>query len=618
MMKRYGGLAVILGGAAFLTLPESSPVLNAQFIDPCAGVLVSADSGILRSALRAATGVKTPGLDPDPRGRHLDELWKHRMAVSRRPRGIAPYEGASEDRGEIAVLQDAGDLVTRANPFDLADAAVRFRSNASGGYDVEQAPYGFRQPLGEVLALSDDDSREVTLPFGFTFFNQQYDRVFVNSDGNLTFTEPDTASTARSVSRFLAGVPRLAPLFADLDPSTGGKVLAYSDAGRFSVTWCGVREFDAPEMATMQVTILADSRIEFHLSGQTTIRKAVVGASPGRTEDFVLADLSNPSGNAGGAGAIGEQFKASSDLDMIGVSRRFLATHPDEFDHLIVFSDEPLLTDAFAYETTVSNDITGLGLEIFNYTRDYGSAGRLQAICNMDALSKYPDDPRRKFHRENSTLGLLGHEVGHRWLAFLKFRDANAQSSQALLGRDQAHWSFFFDSDASVVEGNDIVDHGGGSFSTRAAAERYSLLDQYAMGLVDQTQVPPFFYVENPVDVVPPKTETSAPAVGVTFRGNRRDVTIDDVIAVLGPRTPSAAQSQREFRQAFIYVVGPGREADPFAIEKLDRIRMAWDQFVSAATDSRMRVETRLSASAPGEDGREAGMTEGGPSHRHR
>ena len=601
MMKRHAGgvAAAILGGIAFLTLPESSPVLNAQFVDPCAGVLASADSGIgLRSAFRPASVIKTPGLDPDPRGRHLDGLWTHRMAASRRPGGIAPIERASEDRGEIAVLQDVGDLVTRANPFDLADAAVQFRSNASGGYDVARATYGFRQPLGDAFALADDDTREMALPFGFTFFNQRHDRVFVNSDGNLTFTQSDTASSARSVSRFLVGPPRLAPLFADLDPSAGGKVLAYSDAERFSVTWCGVREFDAPEIATMQVTLLADGRIEFHVSGQTTIRQAVIGASPGRTEEFVLADLSNP--NAGGAGAIGEQFTTKSNLDMIGVSRRFLATHPDEFDHLIVFTDEPLLTDAFAYETTVSNDITGLGMGIFNYTREYGSAGRLQAMCNMDALSKYPDDPRRKFHRENSTLALIGHEVGHRWLAFLKFRDVNAQSSQALLGRDQAHWSFFFDSDASVAEGNDIVDHGGGSFSTRAAAERYSLLDQYAMGLVDQTQVPPFFYVENPVEVVPPKTETSAPAVGVTFKGTRRDVTIDDVIAVLGPRTPSAAHSQREFRQAFIYVVGPGRGADPFAIEKLDRIRMAWDQFVSAATDSRMRVETRLSASTPG------------------
>ena len=93
--------------------------------------------------------VKTPGLDPDPRGRHLDGLWKHRVAVSRRPRGIAPIEPVSQDSGEIAVLQDAGDLMTRANPLDLADVAVRFTSNVSGGYDAEQAPYGFRQPLGE-------------------------------------------------------------------------------------------------------------------------------------------------------------------------------------------------------------------------------------------------------------------------------------------------------------------------------------------------------------------------------------------------------------------------------------------------------------------------------------
>ena len=32
-------------------------------------------------------------------------------------------------------------------------------------------------------------------------------------------------------------------------------------------------------------------------------------------------------------------------------------------------------------------------------------------------------------------------------------------------------------------------------------------------------------------------------------------------------------------------------------IEAIDRIRVAWDQFFSAATDSRMRAETRLSVS---------------------
>ena len=93
---------------------------------------------------------------------------------------------------------------------------------------------------------------------------------------------------------------------------------------------------------------------------------------------------------------------------------------------------------------------------------------------------------------------MLGQEVGHRWLAFFEFRDHTGERSQALLGRDEAHWSFFFDSDASVMEGNDIEDLGGGSFRTVAAVERYSLLDQYAMGLVPRIEVPPFFYVREP------------------------------------------------------------------------------------------------------------------------
>jgi hypothetical protein len=169
--------------------------------------------------------------------------------------------------------------------------------------------------------------------------------------------------------------------------------------------------------------------------------------------------------------------------------------------------------------------------------------------------------------------------------------------SQALLGRDAAHWSFFFDSDASVLEGNDIEDLGGGSFRTVAAVQRYSLLDQYAMGLVDHAQVPPFFYVQNATILAPPRTAASPPEVGVTFSGTRRDVRIEDVIAAVGPRVPASAESPRVYRQAFVYIVSAGRAVDIRAIEKIDRIRMGWDQFLSAATDSRMTADTRLDAS---------------------
>jgi hypothetical protein len=209
----------------------------------------------------------------------------------------------------------------------------------------------------------------------------------------------------------------------------------------------------------------------------------------------------------------------------------------------------------------------------------------------MDALAKYPDDPATKFLGENNTVSVMGQEVGHRWLAYLHFSDHNRQSSAALLGRDEGHWSFFFNSDASVMEGNRIQDLGGGTFRTTAAVERYSLLDQYAMGLVRDTDVPPMFYVESPTGSAQPD---SPPQVGVTFSGTRRDVLINDVIEVMGARQPSVDTSPKVVRQAFVFVVSRGRSAAPGDVAKVERIRRAWESFFVQATSGRGRAETRL------------------------
>ena len=114
------------------------------------------------------------------------------------------------------------------------------------------------------------------------------------------------------------------------------------------------------------------------------------------------------------------------------------------------------------------------------------------------------------------------------------------------------------------------------------------------MGLIDRSVVPPLFVVENPTDMTPPRGPSSEPEVGVTFSGARRDLTIDDIIASAGRRVPSAAESKRAYRQGFMYITSPGRGATAADVDKVDRIRVAWDQFLSAATDSRMIVDTRL------------------------
>ena len=118
------------------------------------------------------------------------------------------------------------------------------------------------------------------------------------------------------------------------------------------------------------------------------------------------------------------------------------------------------------------------------------------------------------------------------------------------------------------------------------------------MGLVAENQVPPFFYVENPINVVRPPDRASAPQVGVTFNGTRRDVLIQDVIAIHGPRSPSAAESSEVHRQAFIYVVSAGARRRG-QIDKIDRIRRAWEPFFLQATDGRMQAVTTPALDAP-------------------
>ena len=590
-------LAGACGGSGGGSTPPPGPTPPpAPSGNPCATVATE-DRSLAPTSPRAAAS-KTQVIDGDPRWRVLDALWLNRASGVRTARGTAPNQATGRnavDVGEIAVLQDQGDIILPPNTYDLLSLGLRFRANSAGGYDVSRIGAAFRGTLGTRVTLEDDDSVQRDVPFAFPFYGQSHQVAFINSDGNITFEEEDRASTERNIARLLTGPPRVAPFLADLDPTTGtGRIFAHAAADQYTVTWCNVRGFDLTQTASVQATLLPDGTIEMKYAANVSLGDAVVGISPGRTGNFTPVNLSEPGPVAGGSGAVGERFAAQRQLDTVALTRRFYETHPDNYDQLIIWTDESIIRDAFAYETTIANEIRGIGLDVFDASRDFGSGGRLRSLAVMDWLGKYPDDPRQRFLGENSTLSVLGQEVGHRWLAFFDFRDRNGQQSDALLGRGGSHWSFFLDSDASVMEGNDIEDLGGGSFRTAAAVQRYSLLDQYAMGLVPESAVPPFFYVESPTNLSTPATAESGPRAGVTFNGTRRDVLINDIVAIHGVRQPSASESARVNRQAFIYLVGAGRSMEGAQLSKLDRIRREWEAFFLQATDGRMVADTRL------------------------
>ena len=594
------GLLVSACGGSSGSPPSSNPPPTTT-TNPCSAAALDEEQVEASAADQAAArALKTNILDGNPRWRVLDALWTHRENSARRngrdpERTTLSPSSSNADVGEIAVIQDEGDLILPPNTYDLRNLGLRFTRNGSGGYNVTRIEGSFRAALGTRLTLTDDDGVSGTVPFAFTFFGKTQTAAFVNSDGNITFEEADKSSTERNVARLLTGPPRVSPFLADLDPTTGtGRIFLNAASDQYTVTWCTVRGFDVARSVTVQATLLPNGNIEMIYGSTINLGDAIVGLSPGRTGTFATVNLSDAGPTDGGSAAVGERFAEDAQVDLVALTRKFYRSHSDSYDQLVVWSDAPVITDAFAYETTVKNEIRGIGVDTYDLAADFGSAGRLRSLVVMDWLGKYPDNPTQKFLGENNTVSVLGQESGHRWLAFLEFRDRTNQRSQALLGRDLAHWSFFFDSDASVMEGNDIEDLGGGSFRTVGAVQRYSRLDQYAMGLLSEFQVGEFFYVENPTNMSSNRTSESSPEIGVTFNGTRRDVLIQDIVAILGRREPSAADSARVHRQAFVYLVSSGRTADAGQVSKLDNIRRAWEAFFFQATERRMQAITTL------------------------
>jgi Tol biopolymer transport system component/flagellar hook assembly protein FlgD/fibronectin type 3 domain-containing protein len=262
------------------------------------------------------------------------------------------------------------------------------------------------------------------------------------------------------------------------------------------------------------------------------------------------------------------------------IAREFYRLHKDEYDFLVIFTNfsyQMPQPEMVAFYSQVKNDTQGIGLQTFDYSASYGSNGRLQGTIDMGDIARLavdPVEPRFEF-----TLDTISHEMMHRWAAYLKFKNPDGTLNTGLLGRDNAHWSYLLDTDASLMYGNTWQDNGDGTFTSVKARKYYSQLDLYLMGFIDKSEVPPMLLIENP-DIDPARVSE----VGVTISGSPRYVTIDEIVAAEGDRIPGPAQAQRSFTTAFIYVTAPGTFS-PDDLYGLENIRNGWITRYSVLTD---------------------------------
>jgi len=279
------------------------------------------------------------------------------------------------------------------------------------------------------------------------------------------------------------------------------------------------------------------------------------------------------------------------------VAQRFYETHGDAYDFLVVLPTftASLGKDADGLHVAVSNEVRGIGKPLSpEGGAPFGSPGRLKGYIDMRALmSGVPSSTQWG-------AVVLAHEVAHQWSGQAGFKETpSGHRSDALLGKDSAHWSFFLNSEASVLYGSNWEARGPASFESVERQRRYSALDLYLMGFLSPQEVGPLTLL-SPTPQEPSSAESIPPPDGTRISATSRLLGIQNIIDAEGPRLPDTGSSQKHFRAAFIVLTAPGQSATPAQLAYAESLRHDFENHFFFLTRGRGVFETDLVELPPG------------------
>jgi hypothetical protein len=225
-------------------------------------------------------------------------------------------------------------------------------------------------------------------------------------------------------------------------------------------------------------------------------------------------------------------FRPGIDADHVQTAaQQFYGYYHDDYDFLQILFVEPSYPQN-RYHFAVRNDVDGIGETKFNSAPAYGSAGKLQGI------TVYPVD---FFFDPGETA--FSHELGHQWVLFLK-------NSALLPGphwppSTMAHGVMGFNIPGTSVGGDFPYDVTAVTATTARITDspvtkEFNDFDLYLMGLLPSSAVTPGIIVQG------------TPCSGCVLPSST--ITINDVIAVNGPRVPSAVSAQKSFNVAVLVI----------------------------------------------------------------
>ena len=249
-------------------------------------------------------------------------------------------------------------------------------------------------------------------------------------------------------------------------------------------------------------------------------------------------------------------------IDVVSYAQRIYEEFEDAFDYLMfVFNlDEKPAGFAFGRYTGVKNDTQGIGERIFDDPR-YGSKEHLRGVVFF---------PYRSAIRRGPSL----HELMHTW--------ANDAVPTSVSG----HWGF---SSAYGQLGGfplrDLVHLGGdrytvqssfGTFANGGNSVPYSPIELYFAGLIPPDDVPDLWVAEDGEGLIENGERVLSDDGWPIFTATKvRTITIDDIIAEHGERTPDWTTSQKDFQAAVVLLVDDDHPATPTQIQEVSNL-VSW------------------------------------------
>ena len=552
--------------------------------------------------------------------------------------------------GDLIVVELNDGALGKANLFDLTGRTLRFAPEGPG-YRVESQALQWDPDLGLEVAGS-----EVTLHrFAFPFSGKRWSSFLVGTTGSIRFgasekdIRPDAYGKleggvtlgrfdqlAEAASTLMGQAPAICVF---LKPRLFGPHYVKELPDRVVITWDLSEPFGGfldfswfKTVNRFQAVLHHDGSIEMSYKEMFT-KDAIVGIYP------VLGDEEKRPGAARGPevhfssltrkdGPFAVVYEAFHYLALPrpqDLSCTVIKALGDKFDFLAYYSDFRVDNQEASSPSDgpVGGDVTGIGDTKHDQSQPvlesrctqgrfqlgylmpvYVGANEAQegppegtpagsahdiAFYSRQLAEASPDGKPLPY---NYAVGHLGHEVGHRWAAYVP---AKVNGETISLG-PWPHWApglqapvafpYSLPAEASAMGGGAWQDNFDGTYTRLrdgffVPATGYSYLDLYLMGLISAAEVPDFFILRN---LMPVGKDANGRPI---FKAERTRVTIQDVIAAEGHRLPDVDHSQRKFNTGIVVMVEHGQSPSRELIEHANGIRERWIDYWKTATGHR-------------------------------